>query len=382
MAFGPSLAHLAAAHATEPVAFDAAALPFHDIRRYGAVPDAKTLCTRAIQAAIDAAAAAGGGCVYVPPGTFLTGTLELKSFLTLYLEAGSVLLGSPSVDDYRGPIGAPEHGDANARHLLFARGAESLTVCGTGVIDGQGPKFWRRNNRPPTPPNEQWKDVITFDYEPATDQRPSPMLEFVECRNLRIRDITLRNAAGWTLRPIACDGVIIDGLSIRNPEIGPNTDGIDITACSNVMVSNCNIATGDDAICLKSENPYGLLLPTRNVTITNCVLTTTCNGFKMGTATHGVFENIVFSNSVLQNPDTSQINERIIGGICIEMVDGGSVEGVVVTGIRMQNVRTPLFIRLGTRTRKPGSFLRDVRVGRCRRERGRSYQLNQRRSGA
>ena len=361
MALTPGLGRLPA----DPAGPLPAGCRVYNVQEYGALPDGKTLCSRPIQAAVDAAAAAGGGCVYVPPGRYLTGTIELKSFVTLYLEGGSVLLGSPSVDDYRGPTGLsgpPSSGDANTRHLLFARGAQCVTVCGTGTIDGQGQNFWRNKHRAPVPADRQWADVVTFDYEPATDQRPSPMVEFAECRNLRVRDITLANAAGWTLRPIACEDVLLDGIRIVNPEIGPNTDGLDITACSNVLVSNCNIATGDDAICLKSENPYGPLLPTRNITITNCVLTTTCNGFKMGTATHGAFENIVFSNSVIQNPDSSRINERVIGGICIEMVDGGSVDGVLVSGIRMQNVRTPLFMRLGSRTRKPGSFLRNVRI--------------------
>jgi hypothetical protein len=140
-----------------------------------------------------------------------------------------------------------------------------------------------------------------------------------------------------------------------------NCDGIDITASTNVFVSNCDIVTGDDAICLKSENPYGDVLPTKNITITNCTLTTSCNGFKMGTATRGAFENIVFSNSVIySNP--SPVNARVIGGLSIETVDGGSVDGVVVSNIRMQNVRAPIFVRLGARNRKEGSFLRNVLI--------------------
>jgi polygalacturonase len=188
------------------------------------------------------------------------------------------------------------------------------------------------------------------------------MIEFAQCRNVHISDVTLRNSAGWTLRPVNCNTVVIDGIRIRNPSFGLNCDGIDITASTNVFVSNCDIATGDDAICLKSESPYGgEVLPTKNITVTNCTLTTSCNGFKIGTATEGAFENIVFSNSVIYS-DLVPMNARVIGGISIEMVDGGSIDGLVVSNIRMQNVRAPIFVRLGERNRKPGTFLRNILI--------------------
>jgi hypothetical protein len=175
------------------------------------------------------------------------------------------------------------------------------------------------------------------------------MLEFVNCRGLRIEDIHIDNAAGWTLRPINCDNVFITGVVIKNQNIGPNTDGMDLTGCQNVFVSNCSIETGDDAICLKSENPYGSEPRlAKNIVITNCTLTTCCNGFKLGTATFGGFENITFSNSVIYN-NTSAYKDRVIAGIALEVVDGGWIEGVVITGIQMQRARTPIFIRLGNR---------------------------------
>jgi hypothetical protein len=188
------------------------------------------------------------------------------------------------------------------------------------------------------------------------------MLEFARCRNVRIEGVTLTNAPGWTLRPIACESVFIRGIRVRNPIYAPNTDGMDITACRNVFVGDCDIATGDDAICIKSENPYGELLPTKNITVTNCVLSTCCNGFKVGTATHGVVENIVFSNSVIYNDGSTALNERATSGIALETVDGGSMRGVAISNIQMENARTPIFIRLGRRTAGSGSSLRDVRI--------------------
>ena len=330
---------------------------------FGAVPDGKTMNTAAIQRAIDDAFRAGGGLVYMPPGTFLTGGLELKNRVTLYLEAGCVLLGSPSIDDYVYHPGPPSRGDANGHHLIFAQNADDITLCGLGTVDGQGEAYWEPNPARIVVPENAWKDVASGHMMAKNDNlRPSPMVEFAQCRNVRISGVTLKNSAGWTLRPIACDTVVIDGIRIRNPYYGRNTDGMDITASRNVMVSNCDILGGDDAICLKSENPYGDLLPTKNITVTNCVISSASNGFKMGTATHGAFENIVFSNSGIYTDADSPFNTRVIGGINVEVVDGGSADGVVVSNIRMQNVRAPIFVRLGQRTMKDGTFLRNVLI--------------------
>ena len=330
----------------------------------GANPDGRTLNTAAIQRAIDEVHHSGGGMVYAPPGIFLIGGLELKSGVTLYLEAGCTLLGSPSIQDYEFHPGPPRHADATGCHVLFAQDADDVSICGTGTIDGQGPAYWEPTvGRAPTKPEDAWMEGATGWYRVRNNnRRPSPMIEFAGCRNVHVRDITLKNSSGWTLRPIACDTVVIDAIRIRNPVFGPNTDGLDITACRNVFVSSCDIITGDDAICLKSENPYGELLPTKNVTITNCVLTTSCNGFKMGTATHGAFQNILFSNSVIYSDADSPLNTRPSAGICVEMVDGGSVDGVLVSNIRMENVRAPIFVRLGERRRKQGTFLRNVLI--------------------
>lgn len=345
------------------------AAPFHaahSILDYGAVADGKTMNTKAIQRAIDEVSRAGGGLVYAPPGTFLTGGIEIKSRVTLFLEAGCVLLGSPSISDYAYHAGPPELGDANGHHLVFARGAEDVTICGNGTIDGQGQAYWEPNpDRPAFPPAEAWHDVASGHFQAIhNNQRPSPMVEIAECRNVRISGVTLRNSAGWTLRPYACDGVVFDGIRIRNPFWGRNTDGMDITSCRNVFVSNCDIIGGDDGICLKSENPYGdgAVPVSKNITITNCVVSSSSNGFKMGTATRGAFENIVFSNSVIYSDNGSPMMNRVIGGINVETVDGGSVDGVVVSNIRMQNVRAPIFVRLGRRNPGEGSFLRNVLI--------------------
>lgn len=352
LSFSPAAVGLAAARMGAP---GVPLAPARSILDFGAIPDGKTLNTAAIQRAIDSALQAGGGIVYVPPGIFLTGSIEIKSHITLYLEAGATLLGSTSLDDYVFGPGSMGKGHSNQRHLIFAQNAEDVTIAGPGRIDGQGPAFWQLAERPPLPGDDQWSDVVAHAWKRKPNGRPSPMLEFVACRRLRIQDVRIENAPGWTMRPINCDDVFITGITIKNPNSGPNTDGMDITGCQNVFVSNCSIDTGDDAICLKSANPYGPEARlSRNIVVTNCVLTTCCNGFKLGTESEGGFENIAFSNSVIYNGQGA-FKERVISGVAFEVVDGGWIDGVVVTGIQMQRTRTPIFIRLGDR-RSPHSY--------------------------
>lgn len=340
-------------------------LPFFDPMNFGAKGDGNALDSRAINAAIDSCSKSGGGLVYLRPGVYRSGTVVLKSNVTLYLEAGCTILGSLDLTDYTEMPGPPEKGDANQRHLIFARDAENVTLAGPGRIDGQGSKFWELSGRTPLSPQDQWAEVAAHAWKKRETGRASPMLEFVNCRWLRIEDVRIENAAGWTLRPHNCDNVFISGIAIKNPNIGPNTDGLDLTGCQNVFVSNCSIDTGDDAICLKSENMYGGEPRVgKNIVVTNCVLTTCCNGFKLGTATVGGFENITFSNSVIYNNSVAY-KDRVISGIALEIVDGGWIDGFVATGIRMQRTRTPIFIRLGDRSAQykyPQHGLRGVMI--------------------
>ncbi len=273
---------------------------------FGAKVDGTSLDSPAVNAAIDRANGQGGGVVYLSPGVYLCGTVVLKSNVTLYLEAGAVLLGSKNVKQYAPQSGPPENADASTRHLIFARDAENITLCGPGLIDGQGPSFWVPSGRRIPALEDQWGDVASLYFNPKP--RVSPMLEFVNCRRLHVEQVRIENASGWTMRLMSCVGVVVDGISIKNPVVGPNTDGIDISNSSDVRIANCSIDTGDDAICLKSENPYGDTVPVmRNVTVTNCTLTSCCNGFKFGTRTYSGCENITFSNSTIHNSAESQL---------------------------------------------------------------------------
>jgi polygalacturonase len=335
------------------------------IRDYGAKPDGKTLNSKAIQHAIDDVFRSGGGIVIVPTGTFLTGRIELKSRVTLSLAEGSTLLGSTSMNDYNIDPGSPTYPGTNPRHLIFAQDAEDVTLTGMGCIDGQGPSFWEPSGRAPLPQEDEWADVASHSMAVRKSGRPSPMLEFVNCRRLKLDGVRIQNAPGWTLRTVNCDNVEVHGVTIKNPTIGPNTDGIDLNGCQNVLISNCLVDTGDDAICVKSESVYGSEPRlNKNIVVTNCTLTTCCNGFKLGTGSEGGFENITFSNSTVRN-DAVSFKQRAISGIALEVVDGGWIDGVVATGIQMERTRTPIFIRRGNRKRAheyPLSGIRNVNI--------------------
>lgn len=312
-------------------------------RTFGAKGDGKTLDTRAIQSAVDACAAHGGGTVRLSSGKYLSGTIVLKSDVILYLEAGATILGSTNLNDYGLPAEALSVvRGGNSKHLIFAFRAKNIGLAGFGTIDGQSNLALSRNLAKPEPNTDLWADVAGWHWTLAL--RIEPMIELASCVNVHIENLTLQNANGWTLRPIDCESVIIRGVRIRNPLYSPNADGIDPTGCTNVCISDCDIATGDDAICIKNFNLYGPTRPSKNIVVTNCVISTGCNGFKIDQG-FGSFENITFSNSVIYSNDVP-LNDRVISGVAFEITDGGSMEAVTVSNISMRNVRTPIFIRL------------------------------------
>lgn len=332
----------------------------------GAAPDGNTLCTDFIQKAIDKCSFAGGGKVIIPTGRFLTGTLFLRSNVNLYLENGAVLLGSTNIEDYKPDI------------LIQAQDVENISITGYGTIDGQGHSFWIPEDR----------SKIPYDRAPQwihKNPRSGNLIRLSGCRNVIIENVLLTGSESWTLHLLGCDHVMVTGITIRNPLHGPNTDGIDIQACRNVRISNCDIYTRDDAICLKNRDPKYYDRDCENITVTNCIITTLTNAFKMGTESLGNFRNIIFSNSVIKaaRPSDELAKEAVnwidttvqksgiapSGGIAIETVDGGHIQGIIISNIVMDGVWTPIFIRLANRgggrqkisPPVPGS-LRDVTI--------------------
>lgn len=293
-----------------------------NVTAHGATGDGSRLETAALQSAIDACAAAGGGTVVFPSGRYLTGALVLRSNITLHLAPGAVLLASPKLAHF------PEMRSSlrsyvdnyTQRSLLFGDNLENVAIEGGGAIDGQGASF-------PGP----------YLVRPF-------LVRILRSRNVRVSGITFRDSPMWVQHYLHCEGVLIHGVTVTS-NVNRNNDGIDIDSCERVRISDCDINSGDDAIVLKSTTPRR----TKNVTISNCVLRSHCNALKLGTESNGGFENIAISNCA--------IYDTRLAGIALETVDGGALEQVAISGILMDGVGAPVFMRLGDRGRphEPGA---------------------------
>ena len=316
----------------------------------GVPPGGDRVCTAQLQRAVDLCHARGGGTVVIPAGVFTTGSIRLRSSVGLELEAGALLLGSTEPGDY--PVQpTPAYRslkDAGGfRALLYAEAEENISVVGPGTIDGQGAKFaYGRSDM---------------------DGRPR-LLQFVSCRDVRVEGLRLRNSALWMQHYLNCERVQIRGLNVWN-HANHNNDMIDIDGCRQVTVSDCVGDTDDDGITLKSTG----LSPCEHVVISNCIVSTRCNAIKCGTESTGGFHNIAISNCVVKPSAAGEEisgNREGISGISLEVVDGGTLDGVVISNIAIEGTLVPLFVRLGNRARKhrteasppPVGVLRNVRI--------------------
>lgn len=305
-----------------------------DITSLGAVADGKTLSTEAIQSAVDKCSEMGG-TVLIPAGTFLTGSIELNNNVDIYLQQGALVLGSTNIDDYKSFI--PELKSYNDLFLeysiFYAEKKENISIRGEGTIDGQG-----------------WAFQATTLKKPDRYKNRPYVIRFVQCKNIRIIDVTLQNSAMWMQQYLACEDLIIRGIRVYN-HVNKNNDMIDIDGCKNVIISDCIGDTDDDALTLKSTSPY----ITENVTITNCVISSHCNAIKFGTESTGGFRNITISNIVIK-PSSSETKiygfDEGISGITLATVDGGIIEGILINNIRIDGPQVPIYLRLGNRARK------------------------------
>ena len=288
----------------------------YDVRNYGAVGDGKTLNTAAIQKAIDDCASKNGGTVLLEDGTYMTGSIVLRSNVNLHIEQNAVLLGSPNCGDY------PEK--QNLKHvisenlprtrnasMIFAEECENISITGMGKIDCNGTRFVR----------EKQGEWTGWRFERIDAPTPPRVVFFAGCRNIKIEDITMLNQpSGWSYWIHDCDYVVFDKCKILAEVRYPNNDGIHINSSRNVTVSNCDIVTGDDCIVVRANNrSLAENKVCEKVTVTNCNLTSYSGGIRIGWISDGVIKNCTFSNLVMTDtvigisivlPDFSKVPDR------------------------------------------------------------------------
>ena len=326
---------------------------FFNVKDYGAKGDGVNLDSKAINKAIEAAASAGGGTVYLPAGNYLSGSIHLQSNISLFLDQGATLVAAPvSAEngyDEAEPGADNAYQDYGHSHwhnsLIWGENLHDISILGQGTIWGKG---------------------LYHDYV-KDKQSANKAISLLLCRNVNIKDITIFHG-GWF--GILATGV--DNLTISNIKEDTNRDGMDIDCCRNVHVSDCSVnSPHDDGICLKSTYGLGFARATENVTITNCIVSGFEEGsfldgtykrtikeptgrIKFGTESNGGFKNITISNCVF----------NYCRGLALEAVDGALLEDVTITNITMRDiVNSPIFLRLGARMRGPAG----VPVGELRR---------------
>ncbi|HEY5406144.1 MAG TPA: glycosyl hydrolase family 28 protein [Ginsengibacter sp.] len=317
------------------------------ITDYGARPDGVTNNVLAIQHAIDDAFNKGGGSVIVPVGKFLSGVIHLKSNVQLYISEGAVLLASTNRLDY-GP-------SQKASAFIVADSATNVSIKGKGTIDGQCDLLIKdiyNKLKSGELYDKEWREFNPWDQRrPAEGNRPK-IIEFQNCTGITIKNILITNGTSWIQNYENCTDVIIDSERVLSNAFW-NNDGMDITDCKNVRVTNCNINAADDGICLKSEKRNRRC---ENIYVSDCKIRSSASAVKFGTSSRGGFKNIIIKDI--------EVYDTYRSAIAIEAVDGGSVENVNVRNINAVNTGNAIFIRLGHRNKDTAySRLRNVYIG-------------------
>jgi polygalacturonase len=315
-----------------------------NVSNYGAVGDGKTVNTKAIQAALDACGKAGGGTVVVPAGCFVTGTIWLRSHVELHLSQGAVLKASPDLADYNKLDAYAQNFMAreeewNGGHLILGIEIEDVSLTGPGTIDGNGKVFYAE---PKPYHHSSWRDGLALSKD-KENLRPGQLIVFCESRNIRVRDLTIRDATCWCVFLHGCEDVLVRGLKVNNASTAANTDGIDVDCCRNVTISDCIIDTGDDAITLRGDNAP-LKDKTRvceNIVVNNCVVASSSSVFRIGVG-NGVIRNAVFSNIIINR-----------GGVAFTFQSaywpgpGVTISNITIRDVVARNLSAPFSISPG-----------------------------------
>ncbi len=272
----------------------------YNILDYGAIADGKTLATLAIQKAIDDCNKHGGGTVIIPSGNFYTGSIFLRDNVELHFDIGAVLTASKSIEDYNADDAYPQNFGSEAeewlpKHLIMAIECNNVAITGHGTINGSGDSFFRETT-PTLPTNYIWMDGVKH----AKDRKPGPLVVFVECTNVLVDGITIRNAPCWSILLHACEYVRVSNYQCFNPHTALQTDGLDIDCCRFVTVTNCNIQTGDDGITFRCDTwRQNKRKACEYVTVTNCNISVSSSAFRVGVGV-GAIRHIRVSNITIE----------------------------------------------------------------------------------
>jgi hypothetical protein len=304
---------------------------------FGIYSDGVTLNTRSIQFAIDYIHNQGGGRLVFDVGRFLTGTIRLRSNVTIHLLEGAVLLGVLNPLDYE---------KDNFTSLILAKDVQNIAITGKGVIDGQGRQVAR--NVADLVHKGLIKDTFRND-RPEVEIRPM-LIYFRNCSGINIKGVSIRNGAAWIQTYDQCRSLHIDSITVDSRAFW-NNDGIDIVDCDSVAITNCYIDSDDDGICLKSHDASSIC---QNVIVRNCTIRSSANGIKFGTASRGGFRKVRLVNNRVFNTYRS--------AVALEAVDGGVLEDVEVDSLEVQNTGHAIFLRVGERVAGKRSSLSNIRV--------------------
>jgi len=340
-----------------------------NIREFGAVGDGQFLNTEVFAKAIEACTKQGGGKVIVPPGIWLTGPIVLQSNINLHLEKGALILLSRNHKDFP-IIHVPSSKNFMVTTPIFGANLENVAVTGEGIIDGSG-DTWRQVKKAKTT-EAQWKDLVASggvissdgsmywptreamegeeylkklrslnkpltetDYEPARDFLRPNLVQFQKCKNVLLDGPTFQNSPKFVLYPSQCENVVIRNIKVLNEWWAQNGDGIDISACKNVLIYNCMVNAGDDGICMKSSRGQATdTVPNlQNIVISDCVVYHAHGGFVIGSNTDGGMRNISVNNCNFISTDVGLRFKSSRGR-------GGVVENIYVSNIFMKGIAT------------------------------------------
>jgi len=298
-----------------------------NVRAYGASGLKADSAQAAIQHAIDACAAAGGGLVYFPPGEYTTGTLHLRSHQRLYLEAGATVFASKDPATF------------DKRALFYGEDLQYISLEGHGVIDGQAEYVWNMMAH---------RDMYIYSNQVLAEQNGIPLMRpfptentignlvlLIRCQDVQILNLTFLHAPSWTMHLWGCERLVLDGLYLHNSmEAGVWGDGIDPDGCRDLRISNCTIETGDDALVFYSGNSFGPARPCENITVTNCRLSSSSSALKFCDGNQKAIRNVTIDNCIISGANR---------GLAFMLFAGGILENVTVSNCVIDCVRHDWF---------------------------------------